>query len=97
MNIEQFNKIIIGKWKLDDGRILDFSTKEDFLFTDASGETHSEKEKFFSHKNKYDDIQIMIPTLAVGIGIIRSLSINEIIYDDFDTDGSKTEFVLTRI
>lgn len=97
MNIENINKIIIGKWKFQDGRILEFITNEDFIFTDKNGISHSEKQKLFLSEQKDGRIQISIPFLFEALGIIKYVSNNEIIYDSFDLDGTKTEIKLNRI
>ncbi|QMU64140.1 MAG: hypothetical protein GKR88_07470 [Flavobacteriaceae bacterium] len=96
MNIEFFKSIIIGKWKYEDGRILEFETSEDFIFTDKNGVSHPEKQKLFlSEKN--GTLQLSIPVLFEAIGIIKSVYDNEIIYDSFELDGTKTELKLIRI
>ena len=96
MNIEFFKSIIIGKWKYEDGRILEFVTSEDFIFTDKNGVSHPEKQKLLlSEKN--GTLQLSIPVLFEAIGIIKSVSNNEIIYDSYELNGTKTELKLIRI
>ena len=96
MNIEFFKSIIIGKWKYEDGRILEFVTSEEFIFTDKSGVSYPEKQKLLlSEKN--GTLQLSIPVLFEAIGIIKSVSKNEIIYDSYDLDGTKTELKLIRV
>jgi hypothetical protein len=97
MNIEQLNKIIIGKWKLNDGRVLDFHTNKDFTLTYSNGEINPEKQKMFLSKNKYGSIQFTCIGLLEPLALIKSFSNNEIIYDSYDPDGTTTEFVLTKI
>ena len=96
MNIEQIKSIIIGKWKYQDGRILEFITNEDFIFTDKHGASNSEKQKFFISEQKDGTLQLSIPFLFEAIGIIKSVSNNEIIYDSFEIDGTKIERKLIR-
>ena len=96
MNIDYIKSIIIGKWKYQDGRMLEFVTSEDFIFTDKNGISHPEKQKLFLSEQKDGTLQLSIPFLFEAIGIIKSVSNNEILYDSFEIDGTKTELKLIR-
>ena len=52
MNLENLKSIIIGKWEYEDGRVLEFVTSEDFIFTDKNGITHPEKQNYCFLKKK---------------------------------------------
>ena len=97
MNLENLKSIINGKWKYQDGRMLEFVTSEDFIFTDKNGITHPEKQKLLLSEQKDGTLQLSIPILFEAIGIIKSVSNNEIIYNSFELDGTKTERKLIRI
>ncbi|KGL58379.1 hypothetical protein [Polaribacter sp. Hel1_85] len=97
MNLENLKSIIIGKWKYQDGRMLEFVTSEDFIYTDQNGITHPEKQKILLSEQKDGTLQLSIPILFEALGIIKSVSNNEIIYDSFELDGNKTTKKLFRI
>ncbi|MDO6598488.1 hypothetical protein Q4512_16330 [Oceanihabitans sp. 2_MG-2023] len=96
MNIENLKSIIIGKWKYQDGRTLEFVTSEDFIFTDKNGVTHPEKQKLLLSEQKDGTLQLSIPFLFEAIGILKSVSNTEIIYHSLELDGTKKERRLTR-
>jgi hypothetical protein len=97
MKVEELNKIIIGKWGLENGGNISFSTNEDFIFTDREGKTNPDKQKMFLTQQKDGTIKLTCPFLFEPLGLIKSFTINEIIYDSLDLDGARSEIKLTRI
>ncbi|WP_430409235.1 hypothetical protein [Kordia sp.] len=97
MNIKYFKSVIIGKWKYEDGRILEFVTDEDFIFTDKNGISHPKKQKLLLSEQKAGNLQLSIPFLFEAIGIIKSISTNEIVYESLELDGTKTVLKLIRL
>lgn len=97
MKIEELKKIIIGKWKSDNEGILNFSTSEDFTFTDKDGKTHQESQKLFLSQEKDGTIKLTCPFLFEPLGLVKSYSEHQITYDSLDLDGKRTEMQFNRI
>ena len=97
MKIDELKKIIIGKWRLENGGILSFSTNEDFIFTDKEGKTYPDEQKMFLTQEKDGIIKLTCPFLFEPLALIKSFTVNEIIYNSLDIDGTKTKIKLKRI
>jgi len=97
MNIEQIKSSIIGKWKTQDDRILEFATGETFTSTSRDRKSTSPPQKIFFKKQENGSISLSMPSMMEHLGIIKSVNNNEIIYDSIESNGSKNEVILTRI
>jgi len=96
MSIEQIKSNIIGKWKYQDGRVLEFTSVEDFTLTSRDGNTKTPTQKIFFKEQQNGIVTLSMPSIMEAMGVIKSVSQDKIVYNSMNLDGTKNEMVLTR-
>ncbi|MFT5667295.1 MAG: hypothetical protein ACI9DK_001485 [Vicingaceae bacterium] len=97
MNIEEIKLNIVGKWQYEDGRILTFSTGEDFTLTTKDRTFTSPSQRIFFKRQENGTITLSMPQNFEQIGIIKLVDKDRIVYDSVNIDGTKHEMMLTRM
>ena len=101
MDLKEIRKLIIGKWKFDDGRIIEFINSDEYILRNSLDVpfNNDKPHRIFYQKSKDDTGRIIIsmPLLLEPLAVITLLSDYQFIYDSCDIDGSKTKRELIRI
>ena len=98
MELKTVQKLFIGRWQFTDGRIIEFKNEKELNLYDKSGKILAENQEYYLSKNQYGDIQLMIPVIFVALALLRSISKDKMIYDEFAPAASiGTRVELTKL
>lgn len=95
MKIEQVKSLLLGKWKYEDGRIIEFISGEDWNLITVNGDIYPNNKIFF--KNKNNVISFTLMAIMEAICVLVSIDNGYFIFDSIALDGSKIRRVLTKI
>ena len=87
---------MIGKWKYDDGRMIEFLPDGNYQLTPANGDKAVITDKLFLKENE-GTVQMTMTMLFEPICIIKRLDDQVLIYTSLDINGPPVDRKLAKL